>query len=394
MNVDTSPNQAISASQTSAKPGLLFLVTESAYFASHKLELAAAAAEAGFDVTVAARCDGPEKFSGANFKVVPLEWKRTGSILGAMGALLPDLWCVRSVLAQVKPDVVHNISLKPAIIGSIAAFGRTTKVINSINGFGYVFYARSLLAKAVQLGCRVILRQAAKGNAARIVLQNSEDATYARETMKVEDRFVRLIRGSGIELSSFIPQPEPHSPPMRFLILARLLQMKGIEVAVAAFNLLRKKGVEAELVGCGQSDPGNPSSIPDSRIEQLSSMPGVTFKGQVDDVRPEIAESHAVLLPALGGEGLPRALLEAAAMEKPLLATDIGGNREIVVPWETGMVVPPNDPEALSGAMAWMASHPEDRVRWGKAARIKVENEFSSELIRSQHVALYQEFLA
>jgi glycosyltransferase involved in cell wall biosynthesis len=100
------------------------------------------------------------------------------------------------------------------------------------------------------------------------------------------------------------------------------------------------------------------------------------------------------MLPALGGEGLPRALLEGAAMGRPLLATDIGGNREIVVPWETGMLVKPDDPDALAGAIAHMAKHPDDRARWGKAAREKVLGEFSSELIRTQHVALYREFIA
>ncbi|MBT5566013.1 MAG: glycosyltransferase family 4 protein [Rhodospirillaceae bacterium] len=380
MDLDSSPN-----------PRILFLVTESYYFASHKMELAAAAVEAGYNVTVAARCDNVEQFAGADFKVVPLAWKRTGSILSAVFGLVPDLLRVRAVLAHENPDVVHNISLKPAIIGSIAAFGRKVKVINSVNGFGYVFYARSLLAKAVQLGCGFVLRQSAKRNDARIVLQNREDATYAREGMGIKDGQVRMIRGSGIDTERFVPQTEPKSPPMRFLILARLLHMKGIQVAVAAFELLRQQGVDAELVVCGAPDSGNPSSIPDALVKKWSDVSGVTFKGQVADVRSEIAESHVVMLPALGGEGLPRALLEAAAMERPLLATDIGGNREIVIPWETGMLVPPDDPEALASAMAWMASHPADRERLGKAARQKVLGEFSSELIRSQHVTLYQD---
>lgn len=379
---------------TSPKPRLLFLVTESSYFASHKMELAAAAVEAGFEVTVAARCNDPNMFAGAAFKVIPLAWKRTGSILAAMGALFADLLRVRKVIAQAKPDVVHNISLKPAIIGSIAVLGHKTKVINSINGFGYVFFAQSALAKAVQVGCGMILRLATKQNAARIVLQNRDDASYARESMGIDGEYVRLIRGSGIDAQHFNPQPELKGSPIRFLILARLLNMKGIAVAIAAFDLLRERDVEAELVICGSPDPGNPSSISESLIEGWSSKPHVTFKGQLDDVRPVIESCHVVMLPALGGEGLPRALLEGAAMGRPLLATDIGGNREIVVPWETGMLVKPDDPDALAGAIAHMAKHPDDRARWGKAAREKVLGEFSSELIRTQHVALYREFIA
>lgn len=380
-------------SDSSPNPRILFLVTESYYFASHKLELAEAAAEAGFDVTVAARCDDPAQFDDADFKIVPLAWKRTGSILSAVFGLIPDLLRVRAVLVRENPDVIHNISLKPAIIGSIAAIGRKVKVINSVNGFGYVFYARSLLAKAVQFGCGVVLRQATKRNDACIILQNSEDATYAREAIGIEDSHVRLIRGSGIDARHFVPQPEPQSPTVRFLILARLLHMKGIQVAVAAFELLRQQNVDAELIVCGSPDSGNPSSIPKALIAQWSDVPGITFKGQVADVRPDIAESHVILLPALGGEGLPRALLEAGVMGRPLLATDIGGNREIVIPWQTGLLVPPNDPDALASAMAWLAGHPTDRERLGKAARQKVLGEFSSELIRAQHVTLYQDMI-
>ena len=125
-------------------------------------------------------------------------------------------------------------------------------------------------------------------------------------------------------------------------------------------------------------------------LQTWSNLPGVTFMGHVGDVKPMITSSHVVVLPALGGEGLPRALLEAAALARPMIATDIAGNREIVLPGETGLLVPPNDPEALARAMEWIATHPEDREQWGRAARRKVVAEFTSEFVREQHVQLYR----
>lgn len=373
------------------KPRILFLVTEFYYFSSHKRDLAAAAVKAGFDVYVAARSAKDGSAGDANITMIPLGWKRSGSTLGALLSLIPDVFRVMRMIAQVKPDVLHNISLKPAIIGSIAAFGRNVTVVNSINGFGFVFQSRAFFARCVQFGCRVVLKWAATRNDGRIILQNKDDADYVKTRMQIDEGRVHLIRGSGIDPTAFQPTPEPASPPIRFLVVARLLKIKGIYLVVAAHEKLRARGLDAELVLCGGVDPGNPSSFSRDDMDIWSRIPGVTVLGHVQDVRPVISDSHVVVHPALGGEGLPRALLEAAALEKPLLATNIPGNREIVVQDQTGMLVLPNDAVALADAMAWMASHPNERSRWGKAARQMVLDEFTSATVQAAHEALYIE---
>lgn len=375
------------------KPRILFVVTEFYYFASHKMDLAAAASKAGFDVYVAAHCSGEEVKQHPGITVVPLSWRRSGSIFVALFSVIPDVFRVMAVMAKVKPSVIHNISLKPAIVGSIAALGRKVRVLNSINGFGFVFHAQSLVARMVQWGCGFVLKVSAKRKDGRVILQNADDASYVTERMGLDASQVRLIRGSGINPDLFQPLPEPPSPPVRFVILARLLKMKGIQVAIAAHNLLQKRGVDTELVVCGASDPGNPSSIANQQVQRWSLIPGVTFKGQVADVRPVISESHVVLHPALGGEGLPRALLEGAALELPLIASDIAGNREIVLQGETGLLVPPNNVEKLADAMEWLATHPAEREQWGKAGRQKILSEFTAGYVQAQHESLYAEVL-
>jgi glycosyltransferase involved in cell wall biosynthesis len=387
----SSDRRAESGSRSLKKPRILFLVTESYYFASHKLGLAEAAVRAGFEVTVAARSPEDGSAGDANVTMIPLGWNRSGSTIGALLSLIPDVFRVMRVIALVKPDVIHNISLKPAIIGSIAAFGRDVTVVNSINGFGFVFQSRSFLARCVQFGCRVVLKCSAKWNDGRIVLQNKDDADYVKARMQINDERVHLIRGSGIDPDAFPPTLEPASPPIRFLVLARLLKIKGIHVVVDAHERLRARGLDADLVLCGGLDPGNPSSFSRDDMDRWSQIPGITVLGHVQDVRPVISGSHVVVHPALGGEGLPRALLEAAALERPLLVTDIPGNREVVIQDQTGMLVPPNDPDALADAMAWIASHPHERGRWGKAARQLVLDEFTSVAVKAAHEALYAE---
>ena len=381
------------ASTQLKKPRILFLVTEFYYFASHKMDLAAAASRAGFDVYVAARCSSLEAEGGPGITIIPLSWERSGSIFQALLAVIPDVFRVMAVMAQVKPSVVHNIALKPAIVGSIAALGRKARVLNSINGFGFVFHARSRMARMVQWGCKFVLKVSAKLNDGRVILQNADDAGYVTTRMGINAAQVRLIRGSGIDVDLFQPVPEPPSPPVRFVILARLLKMKGIQVALAALDVLRQRGLEVELVVCGASDPGNPSSIPESQVQEWALMPGVTFKGQVDDIRSVVSEGHVVIHPSLGGEGLPRALLEGAALERPLIASDVAGNREMIIQGETGLLVPPDDAEKLADAMAWLATHPMERERWGRAGRQKVLGEFTSHHVQAQHEALYAEAL-
>ncbi len=358
------------------------------------MDLVAAASEAGFDVYVAARCSNLQAEDQTGITIIPLSWERPGSILGALFSVVPDVFRVMAVMARVKPSVVHNISLKPAIVGSIAALGCKARVLNSINGFGFVFHARSLMARMVQWGCRLVLKLSARLNGGRVILQNADDASYVTMRIGLNADQVRLIRGSGIDVALFRPEPEPPSPPVRFVILARLLKMKGIQVAVAAHVLLQQRGVDTELVVCGAADPGNPSSIPESETKQWALVPGVTFRGQIDDVETVISESHVVLHPALGGEGLPRALLEGAVLKRPLLATDVPGNREVVIQGETGLLVPSNDAEKLADAMEWLATHPMEREQWGRAARQKVLDEFTSATVQAAHRALYTEVQA
>ncbi|MEQ8735663.1 MAG: glycosyltransferase family 4 protein [Rhodospirillaceae bacterium] len=381
-----------SLSDSSGQPRLLILVTEYSYFLSHKLPLASAASEAGFDVIVAARCEEGATLTppaGHTFTVVAVPWRRTGSIVTAVLRVIPDVLRIRSVFADVRPDVAHCISLKPAIIGALAAYQQPVQMLHSINGFGFVFYAKSLLARAIQACCGLILSRSVASRTGRIILQNQDDLRLVAEDFGVSDSKLSLIRGSGIDPLEYESTPEPVGPSITFLMLSRLLYMKGIAVAIDAFKILKERGVNAALVICGAPDPSNPSSIPQEVLDAWFQIPGVTFRGQVEDVRLALRDAHAVVHPALGGEGLPKALLEAAAMARPMIASDIGGNREIVLHEQTGLLVPPGDAEALADAMERMSIESENRRFWGNAAREKVSAEFSVEVVRQAHIELY-----
>ncbi len=369
---------------------LLFLVTEFYFFDALKKELTHGARAQGYDIYVIGRCR-PEDLTRDHdgITVIPFEWKRSPSILVSLVYFIPDLIRVGRLLGAVDPHVLHNIALKPAIVGSLAAIGRDIRVINAIHGFGFLFFSRSLLAHLVQAGCGYVLKLSAHANDALLLVINRHDLALARDRMRIPSAQIQLVHGTGIDLSRFGVLPDPPAPPFRFLVIGRLLYMKGIQVVVDAHRRLRERGIAAELIVCGAPDADNPSSIPEEVLAAWAALPEVTFTGQVSDVRPYLASCHVLVHPSLGGEGLPRALSEAAASGRALIATDIPGNTEVVIAHETGLLVPANDAQAMADAMAWMIAHPAERLAYVRNGRAMMEREFSSEAITRVHAGFY-----
>ncbi len=369
---------------------LLFLVTEYYFFDALKTELTKGALDQGYEIVVAGRCR-PEDLGRApkGITVIPFAWKRSPSFLVSMAYFIPDLFRVGRLLNDVKPDVLHNIALKPSVVGSLASMGRDIKVINAIHGFGFLFMRRTPLALTVQAVCGLVLNLASRFNDGLVLVINRHDLALVRDRMGVPARNIRLMHGTGIDLGRFTPLPDPPLP-FRFLVIGRLLYMKGTDIVVEAHRLLRERDLAADLVICGSPDPDNPSSIPEATLSAWAKRPGVTFAGQVADVRPFLATCHVLIHPSLGGEGLPRALTEAAASQRALIATDIPGNTEVVIPDVTGVLVPPGNSAALADAMQWMMEREAERLAFARAGRAMMEKEFSSAPVAESHAALYR----
>jgi glycosyltransferase involved in cell wall biosynthesis len=173
-----------------------------------------------------------------------------------------------------------------------------------------------------------------------------------------------------------------------------MLRIKGVAELVAAFRTLRRGGSTARLVLAGAPDPENPAAIPEETIRGWAGEPGIAWLGHVDDVRTVWAESHIAVLASLGGEGIPMSLMEAAACGRPLVATDVPGCREIVVPGETGLLVPPRNPAALADALARMIADPDLRRRCGAAARARIADGLDAESVGRETVGIYRALMA
>jgi glycosyltransferase involved in cell wall biosynthesis len=365
-------------------PKLLFLVTEDWYFCSHRLPVARAARDAGFTVTVATRIrEHGEMIRAEGFALIPLGWKRRGGAFGHLRAL----WDIVRLYRRARPDILYHVALKPALFGGIAARlafpRRKPAIVSAIMGLGTS--AASTWRKQA-LGWA--LRLAAGGGA--VIVQNPEDRAALIGFGFVPEP-ITLIRGSGVDTRHFAALPEPEGCAVA--LVGRMLRSKGVFDVVAAVRALRAEGVAVELLLAGAADPDSRDSLSDAELAVLAREPGVEWLGHVTDVRDVWRRAAIALLPSSYGEGLPKSLLEAASCGRPIIASDMPGCRDVVVPGETGLLVPPYDVAALAAAIRTLVSDPDLRTRMGAAGRARVLSEFAEETIAEQTMALLRSLL-
>jgi len=203
---------------------------------------------------------------------------------------------------------------------------------------------------------------------------------------------IALIAGSGVETDRFKPLPEPGGLATAAFV-GRLLDDKGIRALIAAMGLLRARGSNVVLLIAGTPDPANPTSVPLSEVESWGRDPAIKWLGNVDDIAGLWARAHIAVLPSRR-EGLPKALLEAAACGRPMVAADVPGCREIVVPGKTGILAPVDNANALADAIERLATDPAMRAQFGANARAMVVERFSDAVVARQIVDLYRGLLA
>jgi glycosyltransferase involved in cell wall biosynthesis len=372
-------------------PKLIFLVTEDWYFWAHRLPQARAAREAGFAVSVATRVDGHgDLIKGEGFGLHALGWRR-GSVnpFGAVSSVLE----IARLYRRERPSIVHHVSQKPILLGSIAArLAGVTRVVNALTGLGFLFVASTAKARIVRAVLLPVLRNIAARPQVRFLVENPDDGLTLRRLDVVPDQQIVLIKGSGVDVDFYRPLPEPAGPVV-IGCAARMLRIKGVEEVVAAFRILRARGLDVRLLLAGAPDPENPAAVSEAELRAWAAEPGIEWLGHVADVRQVWARAHIAVLASRGGEGIPMTLMEAAACGRPLVATDVPGCREVVVPEKTGLIAPPNDPASLAEMMRRMAGDADLRRRCGAAARERVANGLDAGTVGRETVMVYRSLL-
>jgi glycosyltransferase involved in cell wall biosynthesis len=287
------------------------------------------------------------------------------------------------LLKALKPDVFLGYTAKPNVYGSMAAHALGIPVINNVSGLGTAFIRQGLLTRIVSGLYRTAFRRSHT-----VFFQNDEDRGLFVRGRLVGEAKAKLLPGSGIDLERFQPPEAPcaEGEPFTFLLIARLLWDKGVGEYVEAARLVRREVPDARFQLLGFLDVENRTAVPRGEVEAWSAEGLVEYLGPADDVRPAIAAADCVVLPSYR-EGLPRTLLEAAAMARPLIATDVPGCRQVVDEGMNGFLAEVRDARSLADAMLRMVRlNPAERAAMGAAGRAKMERDYDEKLVVARYV--------
>ena len=298
--------------------------------------------------------------------------------------------------SYLRPDLVHHFTIKACLYGTIAAKGAGVyRVINAITGLGHVFVGTRRRSRLLRRGLKPLYAAVFNARRSTVIFQNADDQEHLIQLGIADGERARLIRGSGVDINFFKPQAHTaglYHSPLRVLFPSRLLHEKGVSELLQACRALWAEGTSIELFIAGSIDLGNRSTLSADEFALLQSDPRIHCLGHVSDMRSLYASSDIVVLPSWR-EGLSRALIEAAAMERPIITTDVPGCRDVVDHGISGLLVPLRDPRSLALALRLFIENPDLAHRCGIEARKKVISEFHVLLINQNTLNHYEKLL-
>lgn len=373
---------------------VMFVGNDPTYFMTHRLPLALAARDAGYEVHVAAPLRRHETDLGtrlAPFSLhvhdVPFARGR-GSVAGELRTFRA-LW---RTYRTARPDIVHHFTLKPVLYGSLAAWlANVRHVVNAMTGLGYLFIAEGALARVRREAVGVAMRAALGTRGSVTIVQNSDDASLLRALCRLRNDRLHVIRGSGVDLDAFTPLPEPSGVPV-VMFPARMLLHKGIQEFVDAARLLKAEGVVARFVLVGDTDPANPATLSPAALRAYAAEGLVEWQGERRDMWAALGSANIVCLPSYR-EGVPKVLLEALATGRAVVTTDAPGCRETVQEGVNGLLVPPRDAVALAAAIRRLVNDPALRSAMGTRGRRLAEQEFGSHRVAQATLEVYRRLM-
>ena len=369
------------------KKSILFLVTEDWYFISHRLDFAIFLKKNGFDVYLCSKDTGKFKIIlEKGIKCYDIRSRRKS--LSAINFFAEVISFIKFA-KKLKPNIIHLISLRPAVVGLFASlFLRKIKIFITFTGLGFIFIRRNLYAKILKYLIQLFFIIASRIKNAKAIVQNKDDHEFFYKNFFFSKDSISIIRGSGIDLNYFKEASENKERKIIISYVGRMLEDKGVHWLVKAFKLAKKKNRNIILMLAGQLDNENPTSIKKEKFKEIISFKGINYLGNIQDVRKVWKQSHiAVLLSKR--EGLPKSLMEAAAVGRPIIATDVPGCREIAINKFNAITVNPGAIKEIKEAILKLASDKSLRLQYGKNSRKIVEGDMENKKIFKKYLETY-----
>lgn len=369
---------------------IFYIINVDTFFLSHRLPLALAARNQGYNIFILTRDTGErQRIEADGLHFIPIDFDRSGT--NPFKDIL-IIFHIFRLIRKYKPVLLHNVTIKPAIYGSIAAryANRGTKVINAISGLGYNFIGgRDGLVQKI---LRRLISFAFKSGV-NFIFQNEDDCRLYKSLGLLAHNGYRIIKGSGVDGTVFTYQPPVEKKMLEVVITSRLLYDKGIVEFMNAALLLKDKWTgKAKFIIAGDIDQGNKASISGGDLKKYLVDDYLIWIGFQKHVKPLLIESDIVCLPSYR-EGLPKSLIEAMAIGRPIVTTDVPGCRECVNEGENGFLVPARNTEGLAAAIDKLLYDQQLRLRMGEASRKKMEMELSLQQVVGETMKFYDELV-
>lgn len=369
---------------------LCILTNTDWYFMLHRKDIALEAKQKGWDVTVLSPDTGYQaEIKDLGLKPKPITMTRAGLNIFEE---LKTVWHLYRCYRKERPDVVHHVGMKAILWGTLAAkLAGVPGVVNAVNGLGEFFSGgmnRLLVITMIRVQ-RWLLRR----DGVRVIFQNHDDKKFYTDNKIIEESQVRYIKGSGVSLTKYPFSPEREEGKIIVMLTARMIVDKGIFTLTQAAEKLRKNyedKVEFWLVG---GTDNHPRAITEEQLKSVCDGSYIKWLGYQTDLVTLFKQCHIVALPSYYMEGLPKVLIEANAIGRPIITTDWRGCRDAVDDEVNGFLIPIKNPDALADKLQHLFDHPALRINMGKNAREKAEREFDINIVVQKHIDIYEELL-
>jgi glycosyltransferase involved in cell wall biosynthesis len=371
---------------------ILFVVNDARFFVSHRLALADRIRSAGYEVHLATPTTGFDSairaIQSASISVHPVPIDRQG--INPIQDLIAFLALVR-VIRFVRPHIVHNVTVKPILYGSLAArIVGVHSVVNAVSGLGRLFVGGTWLTRMRSWVVTLLYRAAFAASNVRAIFQTEDNKGAFLAARIVGENKSVVIEGSGTDLDCFNPDAAPENPPT-VLMVARLLRQKGVREFVHAARMLRARGLKSRFAIAGDT-ADNRDALSKPELDDIRREGIVELWGWCDDIPRAIARASIICLPSYH-EGVPKALLDAAAAGRPAVATRIPGCKAVVRDGVTGLLVPPRNSTALAETIERLLLDAKLRCQLGRNARRIAEERFGIDRVAQLTLAFYRQLL-
>lgn len=369
---------------------IVFVSNTSEFFVSHRLPLARHLAESGWHIAIISD-DGPHgsELIAEGFEVYRIGFRR--EFTGVLSELRNFVKICR-IIGRLKPAFVHNIALKSAVFGSLAArFFSKAVIVNSITGLGLTFVASERPLTVRRRVVEMLLRFSLASKRCHSILQNQDDLELLASRRIVERSRATVIYGSGVDAREYVlAERKASSASLNVVLAARLLWSKGVGDFVAAADMLKSAFPHASFLIAGKVDSASTDHISETQLLQWSENSNALWIGYIEDMKAFLGKADIVVLPSYYREGVPKVLIEAAMSGRPIVTTDSPGCREAVVHNETGLLVPPRNVAALAEAIGELLGSEDLRRQFGSQARKHAMGRFELQQVLEQTTAVYQ----